>query len=64
MTDDEIFDRLVRADEKGKGLKLTASEVADLVEMICEIDLQRYLDQVLAAHIIAELSGETPNVVN
>jgi hypothetical protein len=52
-----ILDRLDDAEQKGKGLVLSPTDVGDLQAEIGELELARELDAIVYEHVIAELQG-------
>lgn len=58
------LERLLIAEDSGKALRLSAVEVADLVEEFHELELARLLDAILAAKRIEELGGEKAVFLN
>lgn len=58
------LDRLFEAEEAEKGLRLSASDVADLVEEFHELELARELDAIFSAKVIEELTGEKAKFIN
>lgn len=55
----DVLDRLADASERDTGLKLTNVDVEDLLEIICELELQIEIGQALLRFV---QHGETATV--
>lgn len=60
----EMLDKLADASNAGKGLRLTHTEVDDLLDTIAEMDLQREIDAILFHKVISQLTGEASSMIN
>lgn len=60
----DILDRLYAAEQDERGLRLSKTDVADLVEEIEELQLQRELDAIDFDRLVTKLTGEPSKILN
>ena len=59
-----ILDRLADADEAGKGMRLSPSDVGDILEEIAELELMREIDAHLFRAYVTERLGIDPSAAS
>lgn len=58
------FDRLERAEHEGKGIRLSPSQVTDILDEVRELELMRELDAIYTHKLIEHLTGEKSTAIN